>query len=770
MIVYRNETRCTASHAALAELRESLGSARSLGAGPARYDRLIALLIDGGALESAVADALCPEIDRVLPPMAALHRVTRALAGAAWCAWRGIEHDVRGHLDHAADALSGLERAELPSEVALAVPEGFAHYAVYPECYFEAAARLEAEHGAERDAPGPMATCLGLRTIGATLVACVTAVLAERGWQLASFTVRPRGHPFDRRPRFASELAAALRERLAGWFLVVDEGPGLSGSSLDGTVDALVQLGVPEERIALFPSWCTDGSALRSARARDRWPRLRQTVIPFENVWLESGRLARACGAAALEDLSAGAWRRRLIPDARDWPAVQPQHERRKYLDIASAGGGKVGARHLLRFAGLGRFGARRLERAQALSAMGWSPEPLGVAHGFLCTRWVEGTPLAAADVTSHLIAAIARYAADVRALAPAEPGASREALAEMAAFNAARALGDEWGERAHRAMGAARWSDHACIIDGRMLPHEWLRTPHGYMKTDALDHGDDHFMPGPQDIAWDLAAAAVEFALDADGERALVDAYARHSGDRGTAERLPAYRLAYLAFRVGYCTLAAEALGSISSAAADAERFRAATARYAAALRDALCRAPASDRHRGGAPRYDLVIFDADGTLRRTTVAGQPCPFDDGDWELRPGVPDAIRRLATPVAPRFGIASNQDRIAYGQLTLARARRLLRALAREALGRALPDDAIQLCPHADEAGCSCRKPAPAMLERIMAFWGVPPERTLFVGDAETDREAARRAGIDFIWADDLFGTTMPDAPALAQQT
>ncbi len=47
------------------------------------------------------------------------------------------------------------------------------------------------------------------------------------------------------------------------------------------------------------------------------------------------------------------------------------------------------------------------------------------------------------------------------------------------------------------------------------MLPHEWLLTATGYMKTDALDHHDDHFLPGCQNIAWDVACASVEFELD---------------------------------------------------------------------------------------------------------------------------------------------------------------------------------------------------------------------------------------------------------------
>ena len=30
--------------------------------------------------------------------------------------------------------------------------------------------------------------------------------------------------------------------------------------------------------------------------------------------------------------------------------------------------------------------------------------------------------------------------------------------------------------------------------LDGRMLPHEWIETSSGFLKTDAVDHFDDHF------------------------------------------------------------------------------------------------------------------------------------------------------------------------------------------------------------------------------------------------------------------------------------
>jgi D-glycero-D-manno-heptose 1,7-bisphosphate phosphatase len=155
----------------------------------------------------------------------------------------------------------------------------------------------------------------------------------------------------------------------------------------------------------------------------------------------------------------------------------------------------------------------------------------------------------------------------------------------------------------------------------------------------------------------------------------------------------------------------------------------------------------------------YRLVIFDADNTLRRTTTPGKPCPHTSDEWELMPGVRDVLHPQAWNQAggPFLGIASNQDQVAYGHLSFATARELLRDLARTAAGCVPGDPALQLCPHALEVACTCRKPEPGMLLAIMNHYGVGPGDTLYVGNHEVDREAAARAGTAFYWSHDLFG-------------
>jgi D-glycero-D-manno-heptose 1,7-bisphosphate phosphatase len=168
----------------------------------------------------------------------------------------------------------------------------------------------------------------------------------------------------------------------------------------------------------------------------------------------------------------------------------------------------------------------------------------------------------------------------------------------------------------------------------------------------------------------------------------------------------------------------------------------------------------------------YDLWIFDADDTLRRTTVPGQPCPHRPGEWELLPGVAERLRSMGwgNPGGPRFGIASNQDRVGFGRMTERTARDLLRDVSLAATGITPPEQALQLCPHLPDARCDCRKPRPGMLLRIMTFYGARPERTVFVGNHESDRRAAAAAGVDYIDAADFFSSSVEPSARRSRRT
>jgi hypothetical protein len=568
MLVYREQRAQERPAPLLAAARKRLDGLAPTQAGA--HDRVVGLLIALGVLETGLADALHTDADTLHPITAALRAASVAAGHLLWLSWHGRSDGAAAWIGRARRALDAVDPEVLPERIETRVPEGYAHYGVYPETYLAAAERVAKRFATAR------VVCIGIRSIGTSLSAAVAAALEELGRQVLPVTVRPRGHPFDRRPRFDAALASALHERAADLFVVVDEGPGISGSSLAGTAGALEELGVPEDRIMLMPSWPTDGRSLRSADARERWRRHPQLSASFDEVWVESGRMGALVPGRSLTDLSAGAWRPLVFERTDEYPPVQPQHERRKFLARGLPGASAQATDLVLRFAGLGSYGEGKLTRARALADAGLSTAPTGLEHGFLIQEFRPGTPASAEEPPIDLLHAMAGYLAHVRRCHPAAGGATD--LREMVDTNVTEALGATTPACLATRLRAIRLpAEEPTALDGRMLPHEWLRTSTGYVKVDAVDHHDDHFYPGPQDIAWDVAGTCVEFGLANRARREFLDRYLQASGDRHVAERLPAYALAYLAFRVGYATLAAEQLG----ATPDGARFRARAGHY---------------------------------------------------------------------------------------------------------------------------------------------------------------------------------------------
>jgi hypothetical protein len=499
VIVYRNQRKRVATADLLHRVETSVGFERQMGV---------------GILEAGVADALCPDYDRNLPVLAALRRGE----------WEGFE---------------------LPREIEISVPEGFAYYALDPELYQRAALSFVKTVRPERVA------LIGIRAIGTTLSTIVAAVLRAAGCEVQSWTVRPHGHPWNRVLRIDEGLARAWRE-WNGWFAVVDEGPGLSGSSFASVSERLESLGIAPQRVVLFPSWVPDGSGFVSETARARWRLHEKFCVDFEDLDLFPGT----------RDIGGGKWR--LLADIP--VAAHPQHERRKYLN----------RKYLYKFAGYGHYGSEALERAGAL--FGWVPSCNELRRGFLSIEWVPGRNLSQSLRSPHrgesFLKHAARYLTHIRReFATGEP-VGFEPLAELIAVNAPEAP-ETGGWR------SAVLDGRAVALDGRMFPHEWIEAPHGYLKTDALDHHDDHFFPGPQDTAWDIAASIIEFHLNAPAEEYFVECYERESQDRGIRARLPFYRLAYLAFRFGYTDVAMHTLEGTE----DGVRFSKDRARYRSLL-----------------------------------------------------------------------------------------------------------------------------------------------------------------------------------------
>jgi hypothetical protein len=490
---------------------------------------LLRALLSAGALETALADA---GAEMAVTAPAAVDRVARAY----WCNDTGL----------LAGVASQLASWPVPARLRLSRPEGFAYYGLVPRDFAEAG---RAVAGAEA-----LVTVVGVRTVGTTLAAVLAAALDG---DVARLTVRPQGHPFDRAVVLDAEQAALVERRAAGRFIVVDEGPGLSGSSLLASAEALVGRGVSASRVTLLGTRVVDPSSLVTRDGAARWTRFASVAAPPRPL--------------PGQDLSGGQWRRLFWSEPEDWPAAWMERAKARSAD----------GRWLLKFEGLGSWGAAVHGRALALAERGWGPWPVSApdGRGVVIYPWLSGAPFAGA-VTPALATDMAHYAADRSLLFPAEPDHGGAPLEEMARHN----VEVEAGVRL-----PAGWSlpcERPAIVDGRMMPHEWIRDGERVTKVDGAAHGDDHLYPGPCDVAWDLAGAVVEWSLDDQTTTALLDAYRRRSGD-DARRRLARYQIAYAAFRAASCAMAVTGAGPD-----EARRLLAARERYRAALQRSL-RAP---------------------------------------------------------------------------------------------------------------------------------------------------------------------------------
>ncbi len=516
--IFRNSRRRISAPGLLARLRKKSIELPAL----VSPEELWFLLLQAGELECGLCDV--PEAVVDWQPAA---RLTDIVAQAA-VAFDGSCCDQQRL---ASAALPIVDQIRYSGEVSVGVPEGFAYYALHPLDYADLVDRVKLS--------APSALVVGVRSIGTTLSAVVAAKLRLSGIATTRLTVRPTGHPYDRQSQFDStqrnEIATALAANTE--FLICDEGPGRSGSSLISVAEALEREGVPPSRIAILCSHDPNVDALCAPDAARRWRRYR--VI--------AAGMTRRLPAEATEYLSSSEWRRRLTPDGAPWPAAWRQMDRLRY--------GSSNGRTLLTFEGHGSYGAAVRARNAALARAGFGLSYLGQEAGFGRQIVEKGRSAGPADMPPELLSHMAKLCA-WRATEFAVNPVDASELETMARVNFEREFGVAL-------EGLVLAVERPAVCDSRMMPCEWLLTGDGrWLKLNAAIHGDDHFFPGPCDIAWDLAGIVVEWKLSAAARTLLLEEYQEATGD-DAAGRLWDYELAYATFRMAWSSMAAASIGA---------------------------------------------------------------------------------------------------------------------------------------------------------------------------------------------------------------
>jgi hypothetical protein len=560
VLVYRDASREIEGSALRRELLERLARCEPDPAGLPRERRsgALALLLLAAEVETALEDAVpagtgAPAAQRGDAALSC-ELVREITDGTAEAYWSGVRLDlVRWS--------AALEALRLPARSRLGRPEGFAYYGLDPSAYAQAAAR--------QAAPSGRVIVIGIRSIGTSLAAMVRAAARERGLLVERLSVRPQGHPWDRSFDFAEPDLARVRGAAGAECWVVDEGPGLSGSTFLSVGEALERAGVPRERITFFTSHGVRESQLRAPDAARRWQRFRTQVASSEPPF------DAAC------DLGAGRWRPHVFSSEAEWPSSWVQLERRKLR--------QTGSPDLIKFVGLVTYGEGPLARGRALAAAGFCPEVTPLEQGYLLQRWCPGRVFRPGPVSPALVARIVEYLAFRSHACEARPGLGNGfALEEMTRVNIAEAL---------EVDAPVRLPAERCVYaDARLLPHEWVETqPDTWLKVDAIDHGDDHLYPGPCDPAWDIAGVMLELRLTQAQRGELLELYRRAARD-DVAPRIAPWLVAYAASRVGCLEMA-----SLSADPLERERMRAERAGYLEQLRRELAAWQALERGHGG-------------------------------------------------------------------------------------------------------------------------------------------------------------------------
>lgn len=139
--------------------------------------------------------------------------------------------------------------------------------------------------------------------------------------------------------------------------------------------------------------------------------------------------------------------------------------------------------------------------------------------------------------------------------------------------------------------------------------------------------------------------------------------------------------------------------------------------------------------------PRRGLLVVDRDGTL----IEEKHYLADPAGVAILPGVVEGLRSFCAQ-GYDVAIVTNQSGIGRGYFDAAAADAVNAEVLRRLDEAGIPIRGVYVCPHAPDAGCECRKPAPGLATRALTDLGYSPDDCLVVGDKRCDIDLGARLG------------------------
>lgn len=136
-------------------------------------------------------------------------------------------------------------------------------------------------------------------------------------------------------------------------------------------------------------------------------------------------------------------------------------------------------------------------------------------------------------------------------------------------------------------------------------------------------------------------------------------------------------------------------------------------------------------------------IFIDRDGVIN--------CRRPDDyvlDWSqfiFTPGIREALGQLS-PLGLPMIIISNQAAVGKGLLDTAALQEITNKMHQVLAGNGTILAAAYYCTHRPDENCACRKPKPALLFAAATDFNIDLRRSIFIGDSESDVQAAQAAG------------------------
>lgn len=135
------------------------------------------------------------------------------------------------------------------------------------------------------------------------------------------------------------------------------------------------------------------------------------------------------------------------------------------------------------------------------------------------------------------------------------------------------------------------------------------------------------------------------------------------------------------------------------------------------------------------------VVLLDRDGTI----IVERKYLSDPAGVLLEHHALEGLQHLAAAGALLL-VVTNQSGVGRGYYDMAAVNRVNARITELLADQGIAIAGWYICPHAPTEECSCRKPAPGLMQQAVAAHTFDPARAYVVGDKMSDVDFARTAG------------------------